>query len=263
MPFQSFEAAVTAEKAGFAGNKENLSRVFNAERIRLGQSFETELLKFIGDDAEKHFWISSFITARSYLHGNTPLPDLAFRIRTRALELLADSVDEKSLGRKVTIYRDLAVASKLAGKQDDATRFRDKAESILAGSTSLSAYVSGRTEFDICVYRNISGNIDACKEDGAPPEKIVSRGWLNSQALEMIKPIYPVELKGKRIKAQVDVGIMTDTSGNVISATVIRGPKEFHKAAVDAAMRTKFGPVTLSGQPVKTSGWLSFVFSPQ
>lgn len=262
LPFESFRKAVKEESGGFAGNKENLSKVFNAERIRLGQTFETELWKYFGDDADKHFWVSLFLTAKSYLHGNEPLPELASKIRTRALELLKDRNDKRSVGRKVTIYRQLAVSSKLAGNQDDAVRFRDSSEGLLAKHDDIEAYVSGRTERDICVYQNITGSIAGCKESETPKEKIITRGWLNSRALEFVKPIYPAELKGKGIKARVDVRIMTDTAGNVISAEVIRGPSEFHKAAIEAAMKAKFSPMALSGQPVKTSGWLSYMFTP-
>lgn len=262
LPFESFKKAVKEESGGFAGNKGNLSKVFNDERIRLGPIFETELWRYLDDDADKHFWISSFLTAKSYLHGNEPLPELALKIRTRALELLEKKNDKRSLGRKVTINRKLAVSSKLAGRQDDAVRFRDRAEAILTKHDDLSAYISFRTEYEICIYQNIAGSIAGCKENETPKEKIITRGWLNSQALEFVKPIYPTELKGKRLKGQVDVRILTDTAGNVISAEVIRGPSEFHKAAVEAAMKAKFSPMTLSGQPVKTSGWLSYTFTP-
>lgn len=262
LPFDSFRKAVKEERGGFAGNKENLSKIFNAERIRLGQSFETELWKYLESDADKHFWISSFITAKSYLHGNAPLSELAFRIRTIALELLKDKNDKRSLGRKVTINRHLAVSSKLARNQIDAVRYRDNAEALVAKHDDIGAYISGRTDYDICIYQNITESIDGCLEDKTPKEKIITRGWLNSQVLAPVKPIYPTGLKGKETKAQVDVRIVTDTAGNVISAEIIRGPSEFHKAATEAAMKAKFGPVTLSGQPVKTSGWLSIVFTP-
>ncbi|HSI89348.1 MAG TPA: energy transducer TonB [Pyrinomonadaceae bacterium] len=76
------------------------------------------------------------------------------------------------------------------------------------------------------------------------------------------KPAYTAELGKNRVRAQVDVRVVTDTNGNVISAEVIRGPSEFHRSAIEAAMQAKFAPMKLSGQPVKTSGWLSFIFGP-
>lgn len=259
-PFDDFRKAVKAEPGGFAGNKENLSKVFNDERKRLGGTFETELWRYLEDDPDKHFWIAFFIDSKSYLHGNSPLPELAFRIRKRTLELLGN--DKRSRGRRVSILRELAIASKLTGNQEQAIRFRDEAEE-LAKDPELNPYVSGRTLYDICIYENLAGSISSCNENEAPRERIISSGWLNSRALELPQPIYPANLQGKqRIKTQVDVRILIGTDGNVISAEVIRGPAEFHNAAVESAKKAKFAPTVLSGQATKVSGWLSFVFKP-
>ena len=65
-PFESFDNAVKTEKAGFSGNKENLSKVFNQERIKLGDNFETELWKYLGNDIEKHYWLNFFVESTSY-----------------------------------------------------------------------------------------------------------------------------------------------------------------------------------------------------
>jgi TonB family protein len=261
-PFDSFKKAVKGEPGGFAGNKEKLSAVLAEERKNLGDRFETELWNYLGSDADKHYWISFFVASKSYLHGTEPLPELAFRIRSRAVDLLKDKNDERSLGRKVTMYRLLAVSAKIMDKQDDAIRFYDAAESILKKRKDLGAYLGARTQFDICVYDNVAASIQGCKEADVPKERIVTAGWLNSRAITLAEPIYPSELKHKRLKGPVDVRILIDTSGNVSSAEIIRGPSEFHKAAIDAALRSKFSPMTLSGQPAKVSGWLSFVFKP-
>ncbi len=261
-PFEDFKKAVKDEQGGFSGNKEKLSTVFVAERKRLGDAFETELWTYLGDDADKHYWIAFFVSSKSYLHGSEPLPELAFKIRSRAIGLLKNQNDDRNLGRKVTMYRMLAVSSKLAGKQDEAVGFHSAAESILQKGKDLGAYLAGRSQYDICVYDNVAGSIANCKEADVPKERIINSGWLNSRALTLAEPAYPSELRKKRPKAQVDVRILIDTIGNVSSAEIIRGPAEFHKAAIDAALRSKFSPMTLSGQPAKVSGWLSFVFKP-
>jgi len=41
-PFVILEKAIKDERAGLAGNKERLSTVFDAERKRLGDQFESE-----------------------------------------------------------------------------------------------------------------------------------------------------------------------------------------------------------------------------
>jgi TonB family protein len=150
----------------------------------------------------------------------------------------------------------------LTGNQEQAIRFRDEAEE-LAKDPDLSPYISGRTRYQACIYANLAGSLLSCSETEAPTEKIISAGWLNSRALELPQPVYPAHLSGKqRIKAQVDVRLLIGTDGNVISAEVIRGPAEFHTAAIEAAQKAKFSPMFLSGQPTKVSGWMSLVFNP-
>src|ERR1700750_2987916 len=76
-PFVILEKAIKDERGGFAGNKDHLSTVFNTERKRLGDRFESELMKWLGNDVERHYWMSSFLESESYLHGNKPLPYLS------------------------------------------------------------------------------------------------------------------------------------------------------------------------------------------
>lgn len=259
-PFEDFRKAVKAESGGFAGNKGRLSKVFNDERIRLGESFEVELWRYLEDDEDKHYWIASFIDSKSYLHGNSALAELAFEIRKRALGLLGN--DKRSKGRKVSILRELAIASKLSGNQQEAFRYRDEAEEF-AKDPGLSPYIAGRTRYDVCIYANLGGSTASCSENDATPEKIIESGWLNLRALELPQPIYPTDLQGKqRIKTKVDVRILIGIDGSVISAEVIRGPSEFHNAAVEAAQKAKFAPTYLSDRATKVSGWLSIEFNP-
>ncbi|HEX6126862.1 MAG TPA: energy transducer TonB [Pyrinomonadaceae bacterium] len=93
-------------------------------------------------------------------------------------------------------------------------------------------------------------------------EKIISAGWMNSRAINFQQPTYPAAIKKPRPAARIEVRIMTDVSGNVISAVVSRGPVDFHNAALDAARNLKFPSTSLSGVPTKVSGWVSFDFKP-
>ena len=215
---------------------------------------------YLGDDPEKHYWIASFVDSKSYLHGNTPLPELALNLRKRTLQLLGN--DKRSRGRRVSILRELAIASKLTGSLEQAIRFRDEAEE-LSKDRDLAPYIAGRTRYDVCIYENLAGSISSCNENDPPKERTITGGWLNGRALELPQPVYPAALQGiQRIKTQVDVRILIGTDGNVISAEVIRGPAEFHNAALEAAKKAKFAPTFLSGQATKVSAWLSFAFKP-
>ena len=93
-------------------------------------------------------------------------------------------------------------------------------------------------------------------------EKVIIAGWMNSRALNFQHPQYPSTIKKPRSAARVEVRIMTDVDGNVISADVSRGPVDFHDAALDAARNLKFPRTLLSGIPTKVSGWVSYDFKP-
>ena len=117
-----------------------------------------------------------------------------------------------------------------------------------------------KTENDITDFFNAGYSLSHVS---APrTEKIISAGWMNSRALNFEHPKYPSAIKKPGSAARVEVRILTDVDGNVISADVSLGPVDFHNAALDAAGKLKFPPTFLSGVPTKVSGWVSFDFKP-
>jgi TonB family protein len=57
------------------------------------------------------------------------------------------------------------------------------------------------------------------------------------------------------------VDVVLDETGKVISAQASSGPATLREAAVQAALRARFSPTKLSGQPVKVSGVINYKFS--
>ncbi len=51
-----------------------------------------------------------------------------------------------------------------------------------------------------------------------------------------------------------------DEKGKVIAARAISGPLLLQSAAVSAARQAKFSPTTVSGEPVKIIGTISYTF---
>jgi hypothetical protein len=256
--FADFDKAVKTEKGGFSGNKENLSKVFNDERNRLGDSFETELWKYIGDDIEKIYWLNSFVESDSYLHGNKPLPELAFKLRQKGLDLLDDENDKKSLGRKVTLNRKQAIYYYKTGNRTLALKSKTKAENLLL-ENDISAYVGGMTRLDKCVYSNLEGDTSFCEAESKKPiETIVSSGVVNGIAVELPQPENPQRLKG-----EVYIKVLISENGEVIAAEALKGVKELFDVSVKAAKSAKFQPFTLSGKPTKRSGVIIFKFPQQ
>jgi outer membrane biosynthesis protein TonB len=59
----------------------------------------------------------------------------------------------------------------------------------------------------------------------------------------------------------VTVDVVVDEKGQVISAVATGGPVSLRDVAVQAALRARFSPTMLSGQPVKVSGSINYKFA--
>jgi len=94
-----------------------------------------------------------------------------------------------------------------------------------------------------------------------PILKPISGGVLNGTALSLPQPIYPEPAKRMRTGGTVSVEVILDETGKVVSATATSGPTILRDAAVQAALKAKFSPTKLSGQPVKVSGVINYKFA--
>ena len=262
-PFEVFNNAVKAERAGFSGNKENLSTVFNQERIRLGENFESELWKYLGNDVEKHYWIGSFLKSKSYLHGNQPLPELTLKVWQNALALIGEKTDEESLSDKFRISILSTILATRIGKTELAVGYKKDAEKITNSGFNTKIYFPGLSEHERCLYQNVGTDTSICKEDEdnqTPKEVIISGGILNGKATSLPFAEYPEKARGKKLSGLVRVKILIDVDGKVISAEGFEGHPEFFEAAIKAAKKAKFKPTILSDKPVKVAGVLVYRF---
>jgi periplasmic protein TonB len=94
----------------------------------------------------------------------------------------------------------------------------------------------------------------------APAIQRVSMGVLIAKIISLPKPNYPVIAKQARATGPVNVQILIDESGNVISAHAVNGHPMLIHAAEDAARRARFTPTLLSNQPVKVQGVIVYNF---
>ena len=85
-------------------------------------------------------------------------------------------------------------------------------------------------------------------------------GILNGKALELPKPKYSEEAKRVHATGQVQVKVIVDEKGQVISAEAMFGPEALRAAAVDAAKRARFAPTVVDGITVKVVGILTYDF---
>lgn len=103
--------------------------------------------------------------------------------------------------------------------------------------------------------------------DNEPPPapkpllKPVSGGVLNGKAISLPPPSYPEIARRMRTGGKVEVEVIVDENGKVISAHAISGPGALREVAAEAALRARFTPTRLSGQPVKISGRIDYNFT--
>jgi len=83
---------------------------------------------------------------------------------------------------------------------------------------------------------------------------------LASKAISLPQPAYPEMAKRVRIQGPVNVQILLDEKGRVVSAQVVNGNPMLTTAAKDAAMRARFTPTVLNGQAVKVQGVITYNF---
>ena len=88
-------------------------------------------------------------------------------------------------------------------------------------------------------------------------------GMLNSKAIQLPAPNYPAGAKSVHAAGEVQVKVLVDETGKVISAEAIFGPESLRQAAVDAARLARFKPTLVNGVAVKVSGILTYNFKAQ
>jgi TonB family protein len=85
-------------------------------------------------------------------------------------------------------------------------------------------------------------------------------GVVNGKASYLAKPPYPPAAKAMGITGTVNVQVLIDEQGNVVSATVTSGHPLLRSVSESAARQSKFTPTYLSKQPVKVTGIIVYQF---
>ncbi|MFL6253715.1 MAG: energy transducer TonB [Pyrinomonadaceae bacterium] len=95
------------------------------------------------------------------------------------------------------------------------------------------------------------------------PLKPISGGVLNGKAISLPAPAYPDIARRAGAAGVVEVEVIIDQNGKVISAKATNGPAVLRQAAELAARLARFNPTLLSGQPMRVSGVISYNFTLQ
>ena len=94
------------------------------------------------------------------------------------------------------------------------------------------------------------------------PSKPISKGVVNGSAINLPKPPYPAAARAVRASGAVNVQVLIDENGGVVSANAVSGHPLLRQAAEQAARGARFKPTLLSGQPVKVNGVIVYNFVP-
>jgi protein TonB len=134
-------------------------------------------------------------------------------------------------------------------------------------SASAGKLATGPIDIKVMAV-NQNSTVPVVSMDEPPPSpgpkpilKPVSGGVLNGTAISLPQPTYPDTARRMRAAGTVTVEVVLDETGKVVSATATSGPAILREAAVQAALKAKFSPTKLSGQPVKVSGTINYKFA--
>ena len=96
-----------------------------------------------------------------------------------------------------------------------------------------------------------------------PAPKVIRKSVVNGDALVLPKPPYPPIARQMGLQGTVNVQVLIDENGKVVSATAVSGSAFLIPAAKQAALQARFSPTYLGDQPVKVSGVIIYNFTLQ
>jgi TonB family protein len=162
----------------------------------------------------------------------------------------------------------LAHFYRLSGKYDPALNAYRRSLSIYGRSAAWDdpAFQRARTGMSCVAYETqkpaIFDELKAIKEQFAPGMDLPAPlDILNGKALDLPKPEYSPEARARRLSGTVVVQVEIDEKGKVLSAKdVCQGLPSLSEASINSALKARFSPTLLSGQPVKVKGVIQYRF---
>jgi protein TonB len=158
-------------------------------------------------------------------------------------------------------------ANSTVNKRDNKKSNTAVAPPLPSASTSANKIASGPTDLKVSPV-SPDTEVPPIILDSEPPPvgprpilKPISGGVLNGTAINLPQPVYPEAAKRMRTGGTVSVEVVLDESGKVVSAVAVSGPSLLREAAIQAALKARFSPTKLSGQPVKVSGVINYKFA--
>lgn len=165
------------------------------------------------------------------------------------------------------LYQIMITTPQEEGATDDQRRFIEATADKFLGSFTLAPAASVHSSSNSS-ESGPSGPVTEGSVRGAPavsapknlPSAPISGRVLNGKVISKPAPAYPAAAMKDRVEGVVVVAVTIDEEGKVMTAEAVGGPELLREAAVAAALRARFTPTRLDGQPVKVSGRLVYNF---
>lgn len=92
------------------------------------------------------------------------------------------------------------------------------------------------------------------------PPKIIDAPVVNGMAIHLEKPEYPAAAKAVNAEGIVNVKVVIDEKGKVVSAESVTGHALLRKSSEIAALKSTFKPGMRDGKPIKFEGIIVYNF---
>jgi TonB family protein len=171
--------------------------------------------------------------------------------------------------RTIFYYLDATMAKMLEPASASRAETESRKTTAPPSSTALDKLKVSAAQPMVVDFSNAHIDVNRKSVDAgdAPPPapkpllRPLSGGVLNGKALDLPTPNYPEVARRLRVTGLVQVDVVVDENGKVISAKVVSGPGILRDVALQAALRARFSPTKLSGQSVKISGQINYNFT--
>ncbi|MDX6530217.1 MAG: periplasmic protein TonB [Blastocatellia bacterium] len=204
-----------------------------------------------------------------------PVTPVAPIVRPRDLQPI-----HRSAPSNAPVDRNVSVAERInpTARTDDPSRVPDHPGTAAATEPPVSGpfRLSNRNVDPPSTGPNTSAGCVTCngtapvvKVDETPPTPPIVKPpttqrlpstVLISKAISLPQPPYPPLAKQIHAQGSVNVQILVDEQGRVISAQAVSGNPMLLLAAKEAAQRARFSPTVLNGQAVKVQGVITYNF---
>ena len=106
----------------------------------------------------------------------------------------------------------------------------------------------------------LAGSVGAFAQSPEPTSTRERLEVLNTKAVLLPRPAYPQEARAAGADGTVIVQVAVDPDGNVEAARAVSGHQLLRDAAQEAALKAKFPPQNVTGEPGKVRGVLVYNF---